>query len=104
MMIKNEFATALNILGLYDLVPTKVEVFNMNENKYEVISLLDDDEFVKNADIIEDDNLNHTLTDSELDDISLMLYVKDKFMIPAHVIVKSRLVFVCSSFQLFTSH
>ena len=72
MMIKNECPTTLNILGLYDLVPTKVEVFNMNENKYEVISLLDDDEFVKNADIIEDDNLNRILTDSDLVDISLM--------------------------------
>ena len=71
-IIKNECAATLNILRLYDLVPTKVEMFNMNENKYEVISLLDDD-FVKNADIIEDDNLNSALTDSQLDDISLLV-------------------------------
>ena len=45
--IKEECQTTLTFLGLYNLVPAKVEIYNEEQNKMEVIPLLDDDEFLK---------------------------------------------------------
>ena len=78
--IWDECETALGFLGLYDLTLTKVEFYNFEEGKHEVVSLMDDQEFMENSLVLEHSE-NTTLTDNQLDDISLMLYVKDKFHI-----------------------
>ena len=78
--IKEECLTTLTFLGLYNLVPAKVEIYNEEQNKMEVIPLLDDDEFLKNIDSLDKDS-DASLTDQQIDDITLMLYVKDRFQV-----------------------
>ena len=60
--IKEECQTTLTFLGLYNLVPAKVEIYNEEQNKMEVIPLLDDDEFLKNIDSLDKDS-DASLTD-----------------------------------------
>ena len=44
---KEECQSALSFLGLYDLLPTKVEYFNFEQQRYVTISLIDDNEYVR---------------------------------------------------------
>ena len=64
--IRDECETALGFLGLYDLIPTKVEFYNFEEGKHEVVSLMDDQEFIENSFVLEHSE-NTTLTDNQLD-------------------------------------
>ena len=75
---KQECQSALSFLGLYDLVPTKVECFNFEHQHYDTISLIDDDEYVP---LVDTNKTSLTLTNEEVDLATHLLYIKDKFHI-----------------------
>ena len=74
--MKDTCHATLSFLGLYDFkFATKVEVFNTETQQYETFSLVDHDELpLKETDSKE-------LTDRDLDDINMWIYIKDKFNI-----------------------
>eukprot|EP00112_Aurelia_sp_Birch-Aquarium-sp1_P002907 Seg1322.3 transcript_id=Seg1322.3/GoldUCD/mRNA.D3Y31 product="hypothetical protein" protein_id=Seg1322.3/GoldUCD/D3Y31 len=79
--LKSEITSALEFIGLYDLVPSKVTYYDTVENASETIILLDEDEISKTFlaggvenDVIADDT-------SDLDDVYMLLYIEDKFHI-----------------------
>ena len=71
--IKEDCQSTLSFLGLHNFIATKVEVFNSDTNQYETFQLVDDD-------IVFTDNIQE-LTDDDMDNINLWIYVKDKFNI-----------------------
>ena len=73
--MKEECQATLSFLGLYNFIATKVEVFNSDTNKYETFNLIDDDE------IQFTDSETNELTDKDLDDLNMWIYLKDKFNI-----------------------
>ena len=77
--IKNQLKlqVALNFLGLYELIPTKVEYCNHLERSYETKSLIDEHELMDSFVTEEVDEL----TNDQLDNVSLSMYVVDKFQI-----------------------
>ena len=73
--LKGQCTATLAFLGLHDFVATKVEVFNCDTNEYETFELLPSNgelEFNK-------ENEPKELTDGDIDDINMWLYLKDKF-------------------------
>ena len=72
---KEECQAALSFLGLYDHIATKVEVLNVETNNYETFSLINDDE-LEHFDIS-----NQDVSESDLDNLNMWLYLKDKFQI-----------------------
>ena len=60
---------------MYDFIATKVEVLNSDTNQYETFNLVVDGEL----DFAENDP--EVLTDDDLDNINMLLYLKDKFNI-----------------------
>ena len=79
--LKSECQVALDFLGLYELIPTKVEYYNHLEGSYEMVNLVDESEL--DSSLINDDSteVRDEITDEQLDNVFLMLYVKDKFQI-----------------------
>ncbi len=80
--IREECQLGLNFMGLYDLVPTKVECFDPHSQKYEQWSLLNAEEteiFEMPDDGHGDDDVMQNM--NKLDDVHFLLYVKDKFNI-----------------------
>lgn len=73
--LKDECQTTLAFLGRYDFIATKVEVFNCDTNQYEMFELVSDGELKFKG------NESHELTDSDIDDVNMWLYLKDKFNI-----------------------
>ena len=73
---KSECQAALSFLGLYELVPTKVKYFNFEEQRFDTLSLIDDDEYIP---IIHTDKTSLILTNEEIDMATHLLYIKDKF-------------------------
>ena len=67
--------SALSFLGLYDFIATKVEVFNNDTQQYETISLVEEGELK----LLETEPKE--LTDNDIDDIDMWVYLKDKFNI-----------------------
>ena len=65
----------LSFLGLYNFIATKVEVFNNDSHQYETISLVEEGELQLL------DSEPQELTDNDLDDINMWVYIKDKFNI-----------------------
>ena len=65
-------------------MPAKVEIYDEEQNKMEVIPLLDDDEFLTNIGSLDKDS-DASLTDQQIDDIMLMLYVEDRFQVSDQV-------------------
>ena len=74
-MLKEDCQTTLAFLGMYDFIATKVEVLNSDTNQYETFNLVVDGEL----DFAENDP--EVLTDDDLDNINMWLYLKDKFNI-----------------------
>lgn len=73
--MKENCQATLSFLGLYDFIATKVEVFNGETQQYETFSLIDENELpLKDKDSTE-------LTDENLDEINMWIYIKDKFNI-----------------------
>ena len=67
--------SALSFLGLYNFIATKFEVFNNDSHQYETISLVEEGEMQLL------DSEPQELTDNDLDDINMWVYIKDKFNI-----------------------
>ena len=77
--LKSEITSALEFIGLYDLVPSKVTYYDTVENVSETIILLDEDEI--NKTFFDPDIENDIRDTSDLDDVYMLLYIKDKFNI-----------------------
>ena len=72
---KEDCHSALSFLGLYDFIATKVEVFNNDTQQYETISLVEEGELK----LLETEPKE--LTDNDIDDINMWVYLNDKFNI-----------------------
>ena len=72
---KEDCHSALSFLGLYDFIATKVEIFNNDTQQYETISL------VEEGDLQLLETEPNELTDNDIDDINMWVYLKDKFNI-----------------------
>ena len=59
-------------------MPTKVEHFNLEHQRYDAISLIDDDEYFP---LVDTNKKSLTLTNEEIDLATHLLYIKDKFHI-----------------------
>ena len=70
---KSECEEVLTFFGLFDLIPTKVQYFDINSNQTEVLQLVDR---LPNE-IVNESFYNPVDTDQ----ISMLLYIKDKFAI-----------------------
>ncbi|KAJ7391196.1 hypothetical protein OS493_019327 [Desmophyllum pertusum] len=66
--------TSLSFLALNGFVATKIEVFNHDTQEYETISLIDEEATAVSF-------RTETLTNEEIDEINLLLYTKEGFMI-----------------------
>ena len=75
--LKSDCQVALDFLGLYELIPTKVKYYNNLEGSYETMSLIDEHELM-NSFVTEEVDV---LTDDQLDNVFLLMYVRDKFQI-----------------------
>ena len=65
---------SLAFLGLHNFIATKVEVYNENNQQYETINLINEDEIDPSSD-------TETITNEEIDEINLLLYTKERFNI-----------------------
>ena len=72
---KEDCHSALSFLGLYNFIATKVEVFNNDSQQYETISLIEEGQLQ----LLESESVE--LTDDDIDDINMWVYLKDKFNI-----------------------
>ena len=75
MGMKEDCRATLSFLGLYNFIATKVEVLNNETQEYETISLIEDGELPLL------DSEPKEVTDRDLDDINMWIYIKDKFII-----------------------
>lgn len=73
--LKDECQTTLAFLGRYDFIATKVKLFNCGTNQYEMFELVPDGELKFK------ENESDELTDSDIDDVNMWMYLKDKFSI-----------------------
>ena len=73
--IKGDCLATLGFLGMYNFVATKVEIFNTDTNKYETLSLIDEDDLP----LADSEAKGKELTDDDLDDLNMWIYLKDKF-------------------------
>lgn len=73
--MKDDCQATLSFLGLYNFIATKREVLNSETQQYETISVVGDDELQ----LMDSDPKE--ITDSDLDDINMWIYIKDKFNI-----------------------
>ena len=73
--LKEQCHATLSFLGLYDYVATKIDIYNEDTGKHETFSLLEEGELPFT------DNKEKEMTDEELDDLNMWMYLKDKFNI-----------------------
>ena len=73
--LKDECQTTLSFLGLYNFIATKIEVLNTDTNQYETFNLVGEGELTFT------DSDPKELTNDDLDNINMWLYLKDKFNI-----------------------
>ena len=64
--------STLSFLDIYDFVATKVEIYNYDSQSYDVLDLSEGCDIDMNVD-------NTVLDKNDLDELNLMLYVKEKF-------------------------
>ena len=74
--MKENCQATLSFLGLYDFIATKVEVFNGETQQYYTFSLIYQNELP-----LKKDNDSTELTDENLDDGNMWIYIKDRFNI-----------------------
>ena len=74
--MREDCQTALSFLGLYNFIATKVEIFNNETQQHETISLVEEGELQ-----LHPSSEPKEVTDSDLDDINMWVYIKDKFNI-----------------------
>ena len=77
--IKSECQVALDFLGLFDLIPAKVEFYNHIDGAYESVCLINENEL--ESSFMHDLEVTDEITDEQLDNVHLLLYIKDKFQI-----------------------
>lgn len=73
--LKEECQTTLSFLRLYNFIATKIEVLNTDNNQHETFNLVEEGELS----FTESDPKE--LTNDDLDNINVGLYLKDKFNI-----------------------
>ena len=73
--MKEECQTRLSFLGLYNFIATKIEVLNTDTNQYETFNLFGEGELTCTVSDPKE------LTNDDLDNINMWLYLKDKFNI-----------------------
>jgi len=73
--MKQDCQATLSFLGLYNFIATKIELWNENNQQYETINLVEEEELQLT------ENEPQQLTDDDLDHINLWIYIKDKFHI-----------------------
>ena len=78
-ILKSDCQVALDFLGLYELIPTKVEYYNYLQGSYETLTLIDEAE-LKDSTII--DEVHDEITDKQLDNVYLLLHVTCERQIP----------------------
>ena len=71
--MKEDCKATLSFLGMYNFIATKVEVLDNETQQYETISL------IENGELQLLDTEPKELTDSDMDDINMWIYIKDKF-------------------------
>ena len=76
--IKGECQSALNFLGLIDLVPYQIKFYDPVGEVFDSFSLIDEEEF-KHSFLGEEEESNEN--SDQLDEVNMLLYVKDKFNI-----------------------
>jgi len=74
-VFKDDSHSALSFLSLYDFIAAKVEIFNNKTQQYETISSVEEGEWQLL------DTEPNELTDNDIGDINMWVYVKDKFNI-----------------------
>lgn len=74
-LLKEECQSTLSFLGLYNFIATKIKVLNTDTNQYETFNLVGEGELT----LTESDPKE--LTNDDLDNINMWLYLKDKFNI-----------------------
>ena len=74
--ITNDCQEALNFLGLYELIPTRVEYYNVITHSIEEIDFVDGEDQVE----LQKESFD-SIYGSKLDDIHMLLYIKEKFQI-----------------------
>ena len=74
--ITNDCQEALSFLGLYELIPTRVEYYNIITHSIEEIDLVDGEDQVE----LQKESFE-SIDGSKLDDIHMLLYVKEKLQI-----------------------
>ena len=74
--ITNDCQEALSFLGLYELIPTRVEYYNIITHSIEEIDLVDSEDQVE----LQKESFE-SIDGSKLDDIHMLLYVKEKLQI-----------------------
>jgi len=73
--LKEQCHTTLSFLSLYNYVATKVEVFNEETSQLETLRLLE------KGKLPFFDDTEKEMTDKELNDLNMWMYMKDKFNI-----------------------
>ena len=73
--MKEECQTRLSFLGLYNFIATKIEVLNTDTNQYETFNLFGEGELTCTVSDPKE------LTNDDLDNINMWLYLKDNFNI-----------------------
>ena len=73
--MKQDCQATLSFLGVHNFLATKVEVYNSDEGRYEMISLVEDEELPLLG------SETKELSNKDLDDLNLWIYIKDKFNI-----------------------
>ena len=73
--LKEQSISTLSFLGQYDFIATKVEVFNTETQQYDTFQHIDENELPFTQ------SNTKTLTNEDVDDINLWIYIKDKFNI-----------------------
>ena len=73
--MKQDCQATLSFLGVHNFLATKVEVYNSDEERYEMISSVEDDKLPLLG------SETKELSNKDLDDLNLWIYIKDKFNI-----------------------
>lgn len=75
--LKEQCQTTLSFFGQYDIIPSKIELFNYDTGDVESFDLLDND----TTELLLPNTGETKVPKNEIDDMNMWLYVKDKFNI-----------------------
>lgn len=75
MQLRVKYYSTLPLIGEYDFIATKVEIFSSETQGYDTLRLIDENELPFT------ENNPKTLNSDEINDINLWIYIKDKYNI-----------------------